>query len=203
MLQNTGPWRHRRSLITVACAIGTAVGICYWFITSGTTAGVAPNILAIQPARVSDEIACPEVKGSEPPLLLLVLGQSNAGNHGETRSASAHGALWLDGHCYRIADPLAGGAGSAGSIWSRLTASMGLQRSPRELLLVILAIDASRATNWIAPGPISTKLLSIGDALRSHHLTVSAVLWQQGEADARSATSRDMGVPLRSAGSAT
>jgi hypothetical protein len=178
-------------LLATACAVAILAGVCTLVFFLRTQSGDAPVDLALQPARLSDEIACPRGEGSEAPLLLLVLGQSNAANHGETRSTAASGAAWLDGHCYRIADPFPGGTGAGGSIWSRLASAASTAPPRGGLIVAVFAIDASRMGQWIEPGPVSTNLASIADSLRAHQLTVSAVLWQQGEADARNATSRE------------
>ncbi len=179
-------------MFVVACGLGITASP--WFRSLPSSAPAlrdAPHTLSTQRARTSDAVACPSRQGSKPPVLLLALGQSNAGNHGETRADSAFGVLWAEGNCYRIVDPLPGGTGSGGSIWSRLASILGTQKLRNELIVSVLAVDATQAVNWVQPGPISTELTRTADALRSQRLTVSAVLWQQGEADARAATSKE------------
>jgi hypothetical protein len=60
---------------------------------------------------------------------------------------------------------------------------------PRELILAVLAVDASSASDWTREGPLSDRLHKLVDTLRENHVAVSAVLWQQGEADARDGVS--------------
>ena len=60
----------------------------------------------------------------------------------------------------------------------------------RSVLLVVLAVDATRISDWTA-GALSDRLTRVLAELRTHHLTVSAVLWQQGEADAQAGTGRE------------
>jgi lysophospholipase L1-like esterase len=59
----------------------------------------------------------------------------------------------------------------------------------RDLVLAVLAVDASQIADWLPEGPTSTDLTNMVSNLRAKQLTISAVLWQQGEADARVGTS--------------
>jgi hypothetical protein len=118
--------------------------------------------------------------------VLLVLGQSNAGNHGTGRGASTRGVVWHAGRCYAIADPLAGATGDGGSVWSRLADDLA---SPN-LVLVVFAVDATRISDWTA-GSVGAHLDALIDDVRRHGIAVSAVLWGQGEADARASVTRD------------
>src|SRR4051812_28496738 len=54
--------------------------------------------------------------------VLLVIGQSNAGNFGDTKYAAyCNNALnFSDGNFYPLEDPLHGANGEKGSVWSRL-----------------------------------------------------------------------------------
>ena len=120
--------RLLRAAVVAVCGGCICAGLWLWSASSkAPAAGIAARSLAIQRARASDEVACPGARGSQPPTLLLVLGQSNAGNHGETRSDSTFGVLLAEGRCYRMADPLAGGTGSGGSIWTRLASFVGTE----------------------------------------------------------------------------
>ncbi len=141
--------------------------------------------------RPDEKIECPAGPPSAAPVVLLILGQSNAANYGETRGRSTSGALWFDGRCYGVADPLAGGSGRGGSIWSRLPTLARERSSKRELVLVVHAADATRIADWIARDAISRRLAEVVTAIRAHNLAISAVLWQQGEADAQAGTDAD------------
>jgi len=150
---------------------------------------VAANDLSVTLPRPSEEIACPESADGGPPVVLLALGQSNAANQGDTLGRSPFGALWYEGRCYAIADPLAGATGKGGSIWSRLASMAAADLGRRSLIIIVLAVDGTPLSDWIDPGSISKRLGSLVDTLRTRRLNVSAVLWQQGEADARMGTS--------------
>jgi hypothetical protein len=177
-------WRPLVAL-ALACLGGAAV---YGLPSRGADTLSAADLDArLQPARASEQVACPWRSAARAPLVLVALGQSNAGNHGTRRGTSTQGVLWHEGRCYAIADPLAGATGSGGSIWSRLAAGIG---SP-DVVLVVLAVDATSIADWKGSGALAARLTAVLDDLRRQQLTVSAILWQQGEADARRNIARD------------
>jgi len=54
------------------------------------------------------------------PSVLRIIGQSNGGNHGETRHVARQAVFnfnALDGLCYQACDPLLGATGDGGSPW--------------------------------------------------------------------------------------
>ena len=129
------------------------------------------------------------------PLVLLVLGQSNAANHGgvllEGGSAGeAEVTLLAEGHCLRARDPLPGGTGRGGSIWSRLERALQARGLRQPVVLSLLAVDASSIDEWTR-GPLKRRLSDQLAMLRQNGLPPAMVLWQQGEADARIGTSQE------------
>ena len=76
-------------------------------------------------------------------------------------------------------------------MWSRLAESIA-ERSPSGgIILSVLGVDASSVSDWTRDGPLSDRLRDLLDALRRDQVRVSAVLWQQGEADARAGVSAE------------
>lgn len=150
----------------------------------------------VQPARTSARCS-PERAQGEPPLRLLILGQSNAGNHGP-RPAGAEAApplqMQAGEQCILAHDPLPGASGDGGSIWSRLPARLketpagsGVQRSPQ---IALLALQSTTLDDWSRPSsPLNQALQQELRSLRAAAWTPDLVLWQQGEADALSGTS--------------
>ena len=129
------------------------------------------------------------------PLVLLVLGQSNAGNHG---LADAQGAgqplpapvqVMEAGRCSLSHDPLPGATGAGTSPWSVLPARLAAAGLRRPVLLQVLAVDASTVDDWTRAGaPITRQLAQTLAANRAAGLPPDLVLWQQGEADAQAGT---------------
>jgi hypothetical protein len=66
------------------------------------------------------EITCPSQ--DEKAVVLLLVGQSNAGNHQAQRHQSADNGVvnFVDGRCYRAASPLLGADGQKGETWTLL-----------------------------------------------------------------------------------
>lgn len=150
------------------------------------------------PATSLDGLYRPSPQTGEPchltgeprPLMVLALGQSNAGNHGQPVPASAAAAeatFFFKGKCYRSHGPAPGATGRGGNLWTvlspRLAAAVG-----RPVVFSVLAVDASPVQHWVEPGPLNRRLGETLAGQKRHGFVPDIVLWQQGEADARSAT---------------
>lgn len=124
------------------------------------------------------------------PIVLLILGQSNAGNHGAEDEPLGVGVapqvtVFSGGLCLRSGDPLPGGTGRHKSVWSRLPAHLKLQGYTGEVVIVLLAVEATTVNDWSrVSSPLHKRLQSLLLAMQTDHLRPSLVLWQQGEADA-------------------
>jgi hypothetical protein len=128
------------------------------------------------------------------PSVLLIIGQSNGGNHGETRS-TANRAVFnfnpFDGLCYRACDPLLGATGDGGSPWCILGDALIAEGFAQSILLCPLSVGGSTVAEW-APGGTYQHRMTYGIArLRQAGFEPSHVLWHQGEADALYGTSAD------------
>ena len=153
---------------------------------------LAERMSKIVPLGNQPEVACAEVLATQP-LVLLALGQSNAGNHG-TASVHTSEAITMvaEGKCIKATDPLPGGTGTGGSIWQRLPALMSMQKNARPIVLSVLAVDASTIGEWTrSDSPLKERLESQVDSMRHLGFSPDLILWQQGEADARSGTSAE------------
>jgi len=134
------------------------------------------------------QVSCAPAEG--PPLRVLALGQSNAGNHGEpTGPGAATADFFFEGACYRTAGPVPDATGRGGALWPVL-APLLAEVAGRPVQFAVLAVDASRLQEWIEPGPIRDRLVQTLADQRRHGFVPDLVLWQQGEADARESTGR-------------
>ena len=124
------------------------------------------------------------------PLVLLALGQSNAGNHGSlSKSEEAPIAMLTGTDCVETNDPLPGATGRGGSIWRHLPALLNEGLAGRKVLISVLAVDATTIDDWTRPGSrLRARLVAQIQALKRHGLKPDFVLWQQGEADALNGT---------------
>lgn len=128
--------------------------------------------------------------GAQRPLVLLVLGQSNAANHGAPSAAQAAAIpVFFRGRCFMARDPLPGGSGEGASLWPLVAANLGGQLHGRPLLFAQLAVESTTIADWTRAGPLRDALRAEMAALARARLAVDLVLWQQGEADAKSHTS--------------
>jgi lysophospholipase L1-like esterase len=181
--------RRWAALAAVLLAIGAAGA--GWYLQPGAKERrqLAQRMAGIAQASPGDMVDCAAV-ARERPLVLLALGQSNAGNHGSAASAAQPPVLVQAGAgCARVQDPLPGGTGQGGSVWRHLPALLQAGDG-RAVLLSVLGVDGSSIRQWTdTEGPIAQRLEVQLAQLRAMGLQPDAVLWQQGEADARDATS--------------
>ena len=152
------------------------------------------RVTSASPARVD----CNRFR-AQAPLVLLAIGQSNAGNHGPAsppalRQASSNTPVQVmdAGLCSLSQDPLPGATGTGTSIWSLLPAQLTAAGLRRPVVLQVLAVDASSIDDWTRESaPIAQQLSRALSANRAAGLQPDLVLWQQGEADARAGTAPD------------
>jgi|GEM_PF-4159824 len=123
--------------------------------------------------------------------VFLVCGQSNAANHGEGTYAPKHAVYnfdFLRFRCVRADDPLGGASGNGGSIWSRLGDLLVERGVFRSVVFVPIAVGGSFVTDLVPGGSkhgrTTLALSRLMKALGQLPLPFSAVLWQQGEAEA-------------------
>jgi hypothetical protein len=128
-------------------------------------------------------------------LAFLILGQSNAGNHGEGKFVASQRVFnfnLFDALCYRAADPLLGATGEGGSPWCLVADSLIARGAAHEILLAPVAVGGARVAEWAPGGPYNHRMMYALDALRTVGTALTHVLWHQGEADALDGTTGDV-----------
>jgi hypothetical protein len=96
--------------------------------------------------------ACPQQ--TDRTAVLLLMGQSNAGNHGGQRFRSEHDEKvvnFFDGRCYIAASPLLGSDGTGGEYWTQLGNLLLNRGSFDQVILAPVAITGSEVSRW-GPG---------------------------------------------------
>lgn len=123
--------------------------------------------------------------------VFLVMGQSNAANHGSGFYGARENVYSFDFlrlQAYRAEDPLPGASGNGGSVWTRLGDRLIAEGLYRQVLFVPVAFGGTFAADWAPGGAMHGRtrlaLSRLRNALGTHLLNFSAVLWQQGEAEA-------------------
>jgi hypothetical protein len=121
-------------------------------------------------------------KGAE---VWLVLGQSNAGNHGERRHEAGPRVAAFDGsRCAPARDPLPGGDGDGGSLWTPLAERWVREGRAARVLVAMVSEEATAVARWQPGEPLHRRALGAAAALERRGLRVTRILWVQGEADA-------------------
>ena len=119
------------------------------------------------------------------PVVLLVVGQSNAANHGLARGRAGSGSYALSPEgVFRLEDLLPGASGSGGSPWPHWAALQQRARPGCQVVVAAIAQGSSAVADWIPGGVHAQRLPDVLKALRSQQLAVDAVLWHQGETEA-------------------
>lgn len=117
--------------------------------------------------------------------VLLVLGQSNAANFGKTLYTSycPQTINFYQGNYYPLADPLKGANGSAGSVWSRLGDLLIQEGFAHVVIIAPAAIGGTTIQQWKPGGEFNHQITETITSLQSKGLTITHVLWHQGESN--------------------
>lgn len=158
---------------------------------SAAETSLAQRTATLQTPTAAARVDCAMLRAQQP-LVLLVLGQSNAANHAEPGVQPAPPlSLWHGGDCYRAQAPLPGATGQGDSLWPWLNQALGGELAGRPLLFALLAVESTRLADWTEAGPLHSQWQQLLQQLQASQLKVDLVLWQQGEADSRARTTPD------------
>lgn len=137
--------------------------------------------------KTAEKISTPIVVDCNPTgarfdtVVLLVMGQSNAANFGETKyTATCTQSLnFYNGNYYALSDPLFGAKGVGGSVWSRLGDMLVQNRFAKYVIIAPVAIGGTSIQTW-APGGANNHLITETiAALHAKGLKITHVLWHQ------------------------
>ena len=135
-------------------------------------------------AKGREEVSCWSIDHDA--AVILAMGQSNAGNYGETLYRPVQPVFnfnWNDGKCYRAEDPLLGSTGDRGSVWTRLGDALVETKRFKQVVIVPVGVGGSSVRDWAGPDGPSQRAVRASEALGRVGLHVTHVLWHQGEAD--------------------
>jgi Carbohydrate esterase, sialic acid-specific acetylesterase len=126
------------------------------------------------------------------PSVFLIIGQSNGGNHGETRHTAQRDVYNFnpfDGRCYKASDPLLGATGDGGSPWCLLGDRLIAKQFAPSILFAPLSVGGATVAEWAPGGTYYHRMTYALGRLREAGFWPSHVFWHQGEADALHGTS--------------
>ena len=129
-------------------------------------------------------VVCPQQTGRT--AVLLLLGQSNAGNHAGQRFHSEHGETVVNfygGRCYVAASPLLGSDGTSGEYWTQLGNLLLDRGSFGQVVLAPMAVTGSEVSRWAPGGDLNGTMIDTTSQLQRRGYRVTHVLWVQGEID--------------------
>lgn len=136
------------------------------------------------------ERPCAAVSGRT--AIIVVHGQSNAGNHGTVRYNAREAVDNFDpvtGKCFAAIDPLLGADGVGGSFATRLGDILVQAGRYDRVVLVLIALGGASIS--VLNGEHSDRITNVILKLRAANLTPTHILFQQGERDAMLPTTQD------------
>lgn len=124
-------------------------------------------------------------------MVALVFGQSNAANHGNRRGEAPPAVnVFHNGDCHPAIDPLPGGSGTGGSVWTRLGCLLIGACVFESITFVPVAIGGAAVRDWAPGGACNPLLLDTLESMRQKSITPTHLFWHQGERDTFLGTSK-------------
>lgn len=116
--------------------------------------------------------------------VIVVVGQSNAANHGAGRYVAKHRVdnfNIYDGRCYRAEDPLLGSSGDGGNFATRLGDKLIDAGLFDRVILAPIAMGGTTVEQWADQGMFNRRIPVLVRRLYDAGLSADLILWQQGE----------------------
>jgi len=125
-------------------------------------------------------------------MVAVVFGQSNSANTGETpKGATGDVYNFYRGTLYRAEDPLLGAEGTGGSVWTRLGDQLIHRNLYDAVVFAALGVSDTEIARWQSSGDLHQSILDVIQDLKKHRLSITHLLWHQGESDALLKTDAD------------
>jgi hypothetical protein len=116
--------------------------------------------------------------------VIIILGQSNAANHGAGRYVAKHRVdnfNIYDGKCYRAEDPLLGASGDGGNFATRLGDKIIEDGLFDRVILAPIGMGGTTVEQWADQGMFNRRILVLIRRLYDAGLNADFILWHQGE----------------------
>lgn len=136
-------------------------------------------------------VSCEKVLGPRT-MVALVFGQSNSANAGWGRYTPKHDVyVYYDGKCYQGMDPLPGTNGTGGTVWSRLGDKVIEGGLYDKVLFIACGVGGTSMNQWTPTGELYPRVLDALASLKAANITITHILWHQGENDNGAHTKKD------------
>ena len=117
-------------------------------------------------------------------MIVLVFGQSQSANYGETLYKSKKDVFsFYKGKFYKAEDPLLGADGNRGSVWTRLGDKIIESQLYDTIIFVPIGAEGSVIEKWTPDGDLYYRIIEAIDGLRQYNLEITHLFWHQGSAD--------------------
>jgi hypothetical protein len=116
--------------------------------------------------------------------VIVILGQSNAANHGGGRYVAKHRVdnfNIYDGKCYHAEDPLLGASGDGGNFATRLGDKLIQDGAFDRVILAPIGMGGTTVEQWADQGMFNRRIPVLVRRLYDAGLSADFILWHQGE----------------------
>lgn len=128
---------------------------------------------------------------------ILVLGQSNVASHGMPPSQSDWGQVYHQGAFSPLSDPIIGGTGKGGSVWTRFAPLLHQTGMVDDLVLSVCADGGTSVSDWSQGGKCFQKLVDEDlPSIKKCPQAVTHIVYHQGERDTLLETKTDEYIAL-------
>ncbi|MGC2222982.1 MAG: sialate O-acetylesterase [Methylocella sp.] len=135
---------------------------------------------------VDQKSAVPCPQQTDRTAVLLLIGQSNAGNHGGQLFRSEHGEKvvnFFGGQCFVAVSPLLGSDGTNGEYWTQLGNLLVDSGAFDQVVLAPVTLSGSEISRWSRGGDLNALMVNTVVQLQQRNYLVTHTLWHQGEID--------------------
>jgi lysophospholipase L1-like esterase len=120
-------------------------------------------------------------------MVALVFGQSNSANYGQGHHRACDQVFNLyQGQLYPAQDPLLGADGEGASVWPRLGDRLIAAGIYGQVIFVAIGVGGTAIVRWVPGRDLHGRILAAIAQVQAAGLTLTHLLWHQGEADAYS-----------------
>lgn len=117
--------------------------------------------------------------------VILVIGQSNSGNHAEKRMTSQYPNQvlnYFDGKCYQASSPLLGTTGDKGEFMTPMADYLIQFGVYKRIIIIPSGINGTKIAYWKKGGSLNDMLMNVLDKVYDQY-ELTEIVWHQGESD--------------------